>query len=95
MKWQIVLPVDNLIKFYSSVYFSHRPAVVSQKSMRENQIGLKNSFSILLIYPCNLSPHKSSRDFTGTRLFMLDYYLDIYSFPKFTFMLYDLVPPET
>ena len=26
---------------------------------------------------------------------MLDYYLDIYSFPKFAFMLHDLVPPET
>ena len=44
MKWQIVLPVDNLIKFYSSVNLCHCPAVVSQKSMRDNQIGLKIDF---------------------------------------------------
>ena len=36
MKGQIVLPVDDLVKFYASVDLSNRPAVVSQISMTED-----------------------------------------------------------
>ena len=73
MKWQNLLSSDNLIKFYSSVDFSNGPTMVSQKPERNKTISWMDSIILSKTHFSNLSPHKSSKDFTGIRLFILDF----------------------